>query len=267
MTDVPAYADARSTPRGEVAPAGFVVGAALLPACAALAAVWATRDAGRTGAWPLRGLTADVLFYTALAVVVAAPLSGTTLGARMRRRATGIGMAGMLEELLAPWAALLGGSIVVVAATVTSMSTDTIEFLATAHAALAAVALALTAFGALCGTAFADPLDAVACSMGVTLMAAAGVLTAGSVLDQTPRAVLEWWLAASPFVALVSAARIDLARMDLVYRISPLARLHVGYPTWWATCATYGVVALSCLSALAWTLRVPHDAGPSPRGL
>ena len=131
---------------------------------------------------------------------------------------------------------------------------------ATFHATVAAVALALAVFGAFCGVAFADPLDGAACSLGLVLLAAAGLLVAGASLDGVPRPLIDLALRASPLVAMTSAARIDILRMDVLYQISPLAHVQVDYPTWYAASGWHLVLAFSCFLGLVWKCGVTRTA-------
>ena len=127
-----------------------------------------------------------------------------------------------------------------------------------------AVALALAAFGALCGAAFRDPLDAAACSLTIVLVATGGLLVAGASVADAPRGLIDVALAASPLVAITAAAHIDVIRMGVPYQISPLAHIQVDYPTWTAACACYMTIAACCFVALGWarsdvSLR-PHNS-------
>ena len=95
------------------------------------------------------------------------------------------------------------------------------------HAVLWSAALALAAFGALCGRMFREPLDAAACAVGLALLTAFALFAAGPVLDGIPTRLLDAALAANPIVATAAAASIDIFRMDLLYQLSPLAHRQV----------------------------------------
>jgi hypothetical protein len=238
--------------------AGLWMLAALLPVAASATAVFVNVDSA--GWWSMspstkRALQGDALLYTALAVVLLAPLAGVIVaaGERLRRDRTG-----RSEALDATW------SLVVTVATFVACSGALAVFgsgvadpeglgpVAASHATMFAVALALAAFGALCGTTFTDSLDAAGFSLAVVIVLAAALLVAGSSLVNAPRALIDLALAANPLITMASAAHIDVMRMDLPYQMSPLAHIQVQYLSWQAACAWYLSVAGLCFLWLRW---------------
>jgi hypothetical protein len=132
---------------------------------------------------------------------------------------------------------------------------EALRLVATSHATVFAVALALSAFGALCGATFNDSLDAAGCSLSVVLVAAGGLLVAGASLTNVPHALLEVALTASPFVTMASAAHIDVMRMAVPYQMSPLAHLQVHYASWYLASGWYLAFAGLCFVGVNWKAR------------
>ena len=215
------------------------------------------------GSWPsismplMRALAADAWLYCAGFITIAAPLAGVA-AAWSRKPLRGLAASeGAAAEALATARPLLVAVLLftAVSALLTLALADApgaATFTATSHATLAAVALALAVFGAFCGASFADPLDAAACSLGLVLLTAAGVLVAGASLERVPPAFIDLALTASPLVAMTSAARIDILRMDTLYQISPLAHLQVEYPAWYTAAGWYLLFAFSSYLGLVW---------------
>jgi hypothetical protein len=125
----------------------------------------------------------------------------------------------------------------------------------TSHATLAVIGLALAAFGAWLGSACHDPLDAAALGVSTALVAALGLFAAGPLVTDLPAAIVNAALSANPIVAAASAADVDLLRIDLLYRISPLAHRSFEYPAWYSPLALYGAVLVVSLAATARTFR------------
>lgn len=115
------------------------------------------------------------------------------------------------------------------------------------HVMLWAAALALATLGAVCAPMFEEPLDAAACAIGVALAATTPVFVGGPALDSIPRWLVNASLVANPIVATAASANIDLFRMDLLYRLSPLAHGHVEYPAATTTLAAYVLIAAASL--------------------
>ena len=203
-----------------------------------------------------RALTADALLMIAAVVVLAAPLAGVAVAASRRTHALRVAP----HALDAAWPLGVAVTLYVVMSAALMMfglglSSDAMRFVATSHATLFAVALALAAFGAFCGATFADPLDAAACSLTTVLVAAGGLLVAGVAVADVPRPLIEAALTASPLVAMASAAHIDVMRMGVPYQLSPLAHLQVDYPAWYAACGWYLAVAALCFLGMRWKVR------------
>ena len=201
-----------------------------------------------------RSLAADAMLYIAGAVIVSAPLAGIALtGARPsdpHHRALRAPVP-IIWPLLVAVVLVVASSAIVNAFAWGTLDNEGWTTLAIAHLTLGAVALALAAFGALCGTAFRDPLDAAACSLLIVLVATGGLLVAGASVADVPRPFLEVALAASPLIAIASAAHVDVIRMGVPYQISPLAHIQIDYPSWLAVCLAYLALA-ACFMVLAW---------------
>jgi len=187
-------------------------------------------------------------------LVVVAPLSGLFTAMRVwpspddragRSRAASllVGASRLGLPLGARVALMVALSAALSAAMRTTMDAST---MLSAHAILAAAALALATLGAGCARLFREPLDAAACATCVALLTGFAVFASGPVLDDLPRWVLEAALAVNPVVATASSAGIDIFRMDLLYQLSPLAHRQVEYPEFSTTFGAY------VLSASAW---------------
>ncbi len=203
----------------------------------------------------LQSLLPDAFLYCAWALVVGAPLAGVARASQPR-------------ALLVAVMLLAGVSATIHIATLGSR-VETISFVAASHATLASAAVALAALGALCAATFRDRLDAAAAAVTAALLLSGGVLVAGTPVADAPRAVIEAALTASPVVAIASAAGIDLARTEVLYQVSPLARLHFDYPTWYAASAWYLAAAALLHVAASRMMRTiescPHLKGfPCP---
>ena len=235
--------------------------AAVLPLLASAASVFVHID---PSGWfsmadsQRRAAAADALLYIAGTAVIAAPLAGVAVGARKR------GPFLSAEEpsaLAAVWPLFIAVALFVASSAALTVvgfgiaGEDGWRFVATSHATLAAVSLALCTFGALCGGTFRDPLDAVACSLLIVFFATAGLLVAGASVADAPRQLIDFALTASPLVAIASAAHIDIVRMGVPYQISPLAHLQIDYPTWYTASGYYLAVAGVCFVGLTWRFR------------
>ena len=205
-----------------------------------------------------RGLTADALLYTAGAVVLFAPLAGVVVAGVGRVRREEGDPSGALEttwSLTAAVSMLVATSVGLTVFGWGQTDPEALRLVATAHATVFAVALALSAFGALCGATFNDSLDAAGCSLSVVLVAAGGLLVAGASLANVPRSLLEMALTASPIVTMASAAHIDVMRMTVPYQMSPLAHLQVQYASWYLACGWYLAFAGLCFVGANWKAR------------
>ncbi len=227
----------------------------MLPLVAAIASIvtilepsaWFSPSEGWRGLAPV-----GILFSTAT-LLVAAPLTGLAVAVRTRRLAPGAWAAtritcGTLLMGAAAWTAAAAGLTAVLAAAAgEGVSTP----LLAAHAVQGAAALALAFMGALTATWFNEPLDAGAFSLTVVAVGSVGILVAGTLVELLPETLVEWAVAASPLLAVSSAAHIDVMRSDVVYQISPLAHVQVPVPGWPAAIAVYVLVAAACAVALA----------------
>jgi hypothetical protein len=224
---------------------------AFLPAVPAAASIVVALE---PGSWTslseslVRGATPEALLYSAACVVVAAPLAGVVVASH--RRGTRVGWRdaarlGVAALVFCAVSALLTVSRL-------GISGETLRFVATSHAVLASVTIALGAMGALCGSLFRDALDAAACSLLLSATAAYGVLVAGASVAEIPPAVLRMALMASPVMSFASAAQLDIVHTDIWYQISPLAHIQVEYPTWIAACGTYLLAGCAGLLGTAW---------------
>jgi hypothetical protein len=231
------------------------VSAAALPVVTNTAAIYVNMSPDWTpipvSAW--RALAADALLYTSAALVVSAPIAGVA-ATKIERQ---IDRDRDVSIRVARTIAISVLLFTAVSASITALewggAEGTLAFVATSHATIAAVAFALSALGAFCSTVWRDALDAAAISLVVALVAAGGLLVAGvSIADASPRA-LHAGLLASPFVVAATASQIDVVRLDTLYQISPLAHMHVDYPSWQAACGWY--LAVGCVFFVGVTRR------------
>jgi len=212
----------------------------------------------------------DALLLETVLMVIVAPLGGVALVMRRLRRCDRLMRKPSEEGTLRSawslaWPLCVGATSfsvtsAVLAWTVLGMSSDPLPLIATSHAALWAATLAVAAGGALCASVLSHPLDAAACAVGLALMVAAGVLVAGPVIGNAPTSVINAALQASPIVAVASAADVDILRMDVLYRLSPLAHVRFDYPHWQATCGWYVGLAITVLVAMTRTFGRRTDA-------
>jgi hypothetical protein len=214
--------------------------AALLPLVPAVASIAAARE---PGAWPaidaalVRGLTPDAVLYTAVCVVVAAPIAGVAVASTRR--------------LLVATAVFCATSAALTLARL-GVDADTLRFVATSHAVLASATLALAALGAWLGSLLRDPLDAAAIALTVAFTAAYGVLVAGAPVGELSPPMLKAALLASPVMSVATAAHVDLVRSDIWYQISPLAHVHLEYPAWTTVCGSYLAAGSAGFFATMW---------------
>lgn len=119
------------------------------------------------------------------------------------------------------------------------------------HTAMIAGALAFGSFGILCGRVFRHPLDAAAVSLGAACTCTLGILVAGPFAAHAPSRVIDGALLASPLVTIATAARIDILRTDVLYRISPLAHVGTDYVAWPVATAVHVVCTAIFVAATA----------------
>jgi hypothetical protein len=238
--------------------------AGVLPVLSMAAAVGMNVDpaAWQTISSPLlRAFAGDAWLCCAGAVTIAAPLAG--VHAALSRESSGGTKNAALEALSATrplLVAVLLLTIVSALLTMLVLGPGAAPVIAKSHATMAAVALALATFGAFCGAAFADPLDAAACSVALVLLVAGGLLVSGAWVEFAPQWFIELALMASPLVAVTSAGGVDLVRMDALYRISPLAHVQIDYPAWYAACGWYLSLTLLGFLGLTWKCRAGQSA-------
>lgn len=222
--------------------------AAALP-CAAWCVATLTGDGGALLSSPSvrRGLAADALLYTAGAVVLVAPLIGVAV-ADARPAEAWPGSGALAPRAVARRIVTAVLSLVMVSGVLTACAWgatgETAAFVVTSHAAMAAIVLSLAALGALCRTCVRDELDAALFALLAAAVLGGGLLLAGPMTGDLPASARDAALLASPFVALVSAAHIDILRMGALYQISPLAHVTSNYPAWTTTVVTYLGTAL-----------------------
>jgi hypothetical protein len=231
--------------------------AALLPLVASVASLATAVDGS---AWAdvtpslLRAVTPDALLYSAVGVVVAAPLAGVAVASFRRRpgverrRQPALRTVGQLALATAIF------SVVSALLTIARLGLDAeaIRFAITSHAVLASVTVALAAFGAWLGSLFRDPLDAAALAVTATLTAAYGVLVAGAPVGELSAPILKAALLASPLMTVATAAQVDLVRTDIWYQISPLAHVRLEYPSWGMMCGAYLAAGCAGFFATMW---------------
>src|SRR5688572_20454219 len=112
-------------------------------------------------------LAADALLYVAACVLVAAPLAGVAVAAYHRRDRNAPLLAADRLRIATPL--LIAVLLFAAASSLLTLGwragqDDATAFVVRSHVTLIAVALALTAWGALCGAWFSDSLDAAAFS-------------------------------------------------------------------------------------------------------
>ena len=191
-------------------------------------------------------LAPDALLSAAACVIVCAPVLGAAVTSTQRTN-------GRVTSSVMTFT-----SVVSVFTLVSALLTigwrfgqgDALAFAARSHITLAAVAMALAAWGAVCGLWFRNAMDAAGISLLTTLVATCGLLLGGTFSADLPRSLVAVGLTASPLFAAASAAQIDLLHSDLLYQISPLAHVQIDYPTWTVATACYLMAAGLCILTL-----------------
>lgn len=178
-------------------------------------------------------------------LVVAAPLCGVALA--LRRFRDGRRAASWFVALLVASAA---GTLAV-----GGWSPDAVRGVLLSHATLGVTGLALAALGAWLGSTFHDPLDAAAFSTGAALVAALGLFALGPLGSDLSTGIVNAALSASPIVSVAWATNVDLLRIELLYRISPLAHRQFEYPVWYSPLLWYGTLLLVSVAGTARSLR------------
>ena len=215
--------------------------------------------------WPLavlEGLLVNALLVDAVLVIVCVPVAAVWLMALARpARVDNVddrSRDGGRERAVP--ALLMLVLVFVCSAAVTSWgasgwSSEAVRRLASPHLTLAAAAFALAGVGAWCGLMFRHPLDAVACSLAVSLIAAGAILLGGPSVADAPRLLVAAGLLVSPLVTTAAAAGVDLFRTDVLYHVSPLAHVRLEYPAWQTAAGLYLFVALVCFGGVARVVR------------
>jgi len=199
-------------------------------------------------------MSVEALVLDTMLAVLAAPLAGVALAHR-RARAPGGSfrrLRAIVWRLGALAAAYAGGCGIADWSRPASASMPHAP--AVAFVTLAAVTLTLAAVGACCGSAFSDVLDGAACALAIAVAGAAGLLMLGSIGASAPTPVIDAALLASPVFATASAANIDVLRSDLLYGLSPLARVRFDYPPWQTSVMAHVAVAGALFAATAFNL-------------
>lgn len=229
----------------------------VVPAAVSIAAILEPWSWSELSVGLVRALTPDALLYSAVCLVIASPLAGVLVGPS-RRDAVSRHGSPIAHAVLPLLAATLAFGLVSAALTFArlGLSLETATFVATSHAVLASVALALGALGAACRGFFRDQLDAAASSLVIATVAGGGIFVAGAPVGEIPATLRNAALLASPLMTMASAAHVDLVRTDILYQISPLAHVQVDYPSWAALCGWYLSAGFVGFLGLAWSNRI-----------
>jgi hypothetical protein len=203
-------------------------------------------------------MTVTAVLLESCAVTLAGPLSGVAIG--NCRRSIGPDPGGLSRARTQALAlrAMAVAAVFAVASLVADLLASHHAVTLAPHVMLWNACFAACALGIACGTAFADPLDAAACSLAITTVASFGVIGLGPLLTALPAAVVDAALALSPVSATASAAGLDLFRSEPFYQVSPLAHIHLTSPAWTTGASAHAVFAVACLAS-AGSLR--HNVG------
>jgi hypothetical protein len=224
----------------------WMIGAASLPIIAAAIAFALDVDPSRWHALspPLvRQVLADALLIEILLLMIAAPLAGVILRDRpadlviiplVIAATSGFGLLSLIGWHAMPVVFVIVGA---------------------AHATLFAAALLFMGLGAAAGSWWRDPLDAAALSICAALLITIGPFLAGPLAGLASRPAVNTILTINPLVATAAAADIDVLRMDLLYRMSPIAHRQFAYPSWPVSAGIFALAAASLM-----LLSVRHTA-------
>lgn len=207
----------------------------------------------------LAGALTDALLVNGGVAVIAASLAGVVLAGG---RDTGLRSLGRLSGLVVAFAVASGAMSFAAGAP----PPRTVGTVAATHLAMIAGALAFGSFGILCGRVFRHPLDAAAVSLGAALLCTVGILVAGPVAAYAPPLLVDGALLASPLVTIATAARIDILRTDVLYRISPLAHVGTEYVAWPLATAVYFVCTAIFVAAAVRVNRRPSRSSSRNEG-
>ncbi len=214
------------------------------------------------------GVVFDALLANILLLIVAAPIAAVACATRARLRVGTDGAqdphGGRLEFLA--WIAAFVAGFVLSSAAVSYAGWyapgEAGRAIVRSHLTLAAAGLALSGIAAWCGVSLRHPLDAVACSLGMSLFATGAILLGGPWLADAPQPFVAAGLLASPLVTTTAAAGLDVLRTDVLYQVSPLAHVRLSYPAWQAAAGMYLLVALAGFGGAARAVRRP-TIGPT----
>jgi hypothetical protein len=187
----------------------------------------------------------DIFLSVSASALLAAPVYGTTLGARRPRALELIGFGAVLlvvgGGLAFAWRATAGGTRAAISG----------------PAALAISIGALIQLGRVIRAALGDQLLAALVGLAAAVALTIGPFAAGSISGSLSLSQSTWLLAANPLVTTAAAAGIDLLHLDAIYRTSPLAHRGVALPAWTTVCAVYALLGLAAFGASRLTLRSP----------
>jgi hypothetical protein len=195
----------------------------------------------------------DALVLEAVLLTIAAPLAGAAIASTSSEpRST-------IWRVTITVCSFIGASLAI-ALGASGLGALDVAVVVQSRIALAALAMALASLGALCVALLADALDGAAVSLLAALLAAGGLLGAGSASASLPQRAIDAGLLASPLVAATAAARIDVLRSPALYEFSPIAHRRLEYPDWWAVSVCFSMFTVCCLSGFAWKLRTRRSA-------
>lgn len=185
--------------------------------------------------WPIAA--GNTFLSVAAVALLAAPVYGTTIGARKPRALVWIAVGAIWLVLSAglafSWRAAAGGTRAAIAGPV----------------ALAISIAALIQIGRVIRAAVNDALLAALMGLLAAIALTVGPFAAGSLTESLSLNQSTWLLAANPLVTTSAAAGIDMLHLDVIYRTSPLAHRGVALPAWTTVCAVYAVSGLAAFGA------------------
>ena len=196
----------------------------------------------------IAGAFTNAFLANALLSIVAAPLAGVLIARRT-------GNAWVMTRRLAGMACGFAGVSLVMSILGGAPPPGNLWSVTAAHVAMAAGAMGLAAFGALCERLFRNPLDAGATSVTAAAATGVGILIAGPFTADIPRPVIDGALLASPLVTTATAAGIDILRTDVLYRVSPLAHVGTEYSEWPVATAVYFLFTVVCVAGVVLVKR------------
>jgi len=207
-------------------------------------------------------MAADALLVNVAIVVIAAPILGVVVGARLAETGESRGRVWAIARRLGWLVSVFVGASAAVTTAGFGGTFPALALVATSHATLGAAALALASMGALCRQQLRDPLDAVACSTLLAGLVSFGVLLAGPLIQDLPSVITNVALLASPVVATAASAQIDILRSETFYQISSIAHRRFDYPAWDVATGVYLITTVLCFAFIHW---FPRRLPNSPR--